>query len=260
IGNGQLCARAAGLRRTFLAVTGFRFADLDVQLPPPASFMRLLDSDAMALQRRGGAADWSGRTEHCAEEATFDGLTLRVPPGVFVPRRSALPIVEAAAAVSSGAFRVLDCGTGSGCILLALLSRFGEATGVGIDADEKAVAAASSNAELLSLEERCEVQHRKFVDIELMPEEGIEPFDVVVSNPPYLPAKLMKHVGFARELQSQSTAAFAAGEDGLRAYQELALALSKAGVLNDSAHVVMGCQPGKAAWAAEPFVEMSCYE
>ncbi|CAE7235926.1 prmC [Symbiodinium sp. CCMP2592] len=260
IGNGQLCARAAGLRRTFLAVTGFRFADLDVQLPPPASFERLLDADSTALQRRGGAATWSGRTEHCSEEATFDGLTLRVPPGVFVPRRSALPIVEAAADVSSGAFRVLDCGTGSGCILLALLSRFGAATGVGIDADEKAVKAAAHNAKALSLSARCDVQHRKFVDIALMPDEGIAPFDIAVSNPPYLPAKLMKHVGFAREISSQSTAAFAAGEDGLRAYEELAVALSKDGVLKDSAHVVMGCQPGKASWAAGPFLQMACYE
>ncbi|CAE7230438.1 unnamed protein product [Symbiodinium microadriaticum] len=93
-----------------------------------------------------------------------------------------------------------------------------------------------------------------------MPAEGIAPFDIAVSNPPYLPAKLMKHVGFAREISSQSTAAFAAGEDGLRAYEELALALSKDGVLKDSAQVVMGCQPGKASWAAGPFLRMPCYE
>ncbi|CAE7408791.1 prmC [Symbiodinium natans] len=219
-----------------------------------------MEADSAALQRRGGAATWSGRTEHCSEEATFDGLTLRVPPGVFVPRRSALPIVEAAAEVSTGAFRVLDCGTGSGCILLSLLSRFSEATGVGIDADTKAVAAATYNAAELSLVERCDVQHRTFVDIAQMPKEGLVPFDMAVSNPPYLPAKLMKHVGFAREIQSQSTAAFAAGEDGLRAYEELAMALATPGVLKDAAHVVMGCQPGKAAWAAGPFQELPCYE
>eukprot|EP00435_Cladocopium_sp_Y103_P020793 s3081_g5.t1 len=63
-------------------------------------------------------------------------------------------------------------------------------------------------------------------------------FSIAVSNPLYLPKRLMEHVGFARELQSQSVHAFAAGEDGLGAYEELAQNLPQ--VLRDGAVVVMG--------------------
>ncbi|CAJ1428426.1 unnamed protein product [Effrenium voratum] len=209
IGNGQLCARAAGVRRTFLASVGVRHEAGAFLLAPPPSFQRLLQTDAAALERRS-ASNWHGRTEHHAGCAVFDGLDLEVPPGVFVPRRSGLPIVEAASkgAPCTSNLRILDCGTGSGCLALALLARFPSASAVAIDADPLAQSCAARNAERLGLP--CEVLNLRFAEIS---RSGLGPFDLAVSNPPYLPRKLMEHVGFARELQTQSLSAFAAGED-----------------------------------------------
>ncbi|CAK0819557.1 unnamed protein product, partial [Prorocentrum cordatum] len=132
IGNGQLCARSAGVNRTHLVVSGLALGGLEAHLPPPASFGRLLDTDAARLQRRtdeGG--EWAGRTEHHGAEGeqgartvVFDGLRVAAPLGVFLPRNPSLPVVEAAAALPlPPAPRLLDCGTGTGCILLALLRR-----------------------------------------------------------------------------------------------------------------------------------------
>ncbi|CAK9019606.1 unnamed protein product [Durusdinium trenchii] len=256
IGNGLLCARGAGVRRTFLARVGLRLGNLHARLPPPPSFQRLMQKDHQALQRRLGNKDaaWSGRTEHQAQHVDFDGLALQVPPGVFVPRRSALPSVEAGheLAQATGATRLLDCGTGSGCIALALLRRLPHATVVAIDQDVNAVACARQNAQALGLEERAKVHQMRFDELrDVVDDAG---FDLAVSNPPYLPERLMSHVGYARELQSQSVKAFAAGEDGLGAYRQLAECLPD--VLKDQASVVMSCQPGKAAWAAQPFIAL----
>lgn len=239
IGNGQLCARAAGVRRTFLARVGLRLPSLglQLQLDAPRSFRRLMQKDAEALQRRledgltDAAATWGGRTEHRAQSAMFDGLTLHVPPGVFVPRRSALPIVQAAHAAGQGFAdgRLLDCGTGSGCIALALLRRLPQTvTAVAIDADPNAVACATRNAKDLNLADRCEVRALRFSELQHLDVAEPQRFSIAVSNPPYLPKRLMEHVGFARELQSQSVHAFAAGEDGLGAYEELAQNLPQA--------------------------------
>eukprot|EP00927_Polykrikos_kofoidii_P046349 TRINITY_DN40577_c0_g1_i1.p1 TRINITY_DN40577_c0_g1~~TRINITY_DN40577_c0_g1_i1.p1 ORF type:complete len:559 (-),score=71.07 TRINITY_DN40577_c0_g1_i1:31-1707(-) len=262
IGNGEDCARAAGVRRTYLAVVGLRLGSFAIEVPAPPSFARLLQADALSLSKRGVQSGWTGRTEHCSGEVQFDGLSLKVPSGVFVPRRSALHVVEAAAAlpVPAAPLQLLDCGTGSGCILLALLRRHPGAHGLGIDVDPAAVAAAAANAAAGGLADRCDVKLQTFGDLGDLPRQGIGPFHVVVSNPPYLPERLMRHVGFARELRSQSSSAFVAGEDGRRAYQELALSLAETGVLYPGAWIVVGCQPGKAAFAAGHFATMACYK
>eukprot|EP00435_Cladocopium_sp_Y103_P049472 s129_g14.t3 len=132
--------------------------------------------------------------------------------GVFVPRRSALPIVQAAHAAGFADGRLLDCGTGSGCIALALLRRLPQTvTAVAIDADP--------NADL-NLADRCEVRALRFSELQHLDVAEPQRFSIAVSNPPYLPKRLMEHVGFARELQSQS--------DGLGAYEELAQNLPQA--------------------------------
>lgn len=266
VGNGELCARAAGVTRTYLAVNrlglkGIGYGDFVVEVPTPPSLQRFLDADAMKLQRKGAGSEWSGRTEHCDGLVPFDGLELRVPPGVFVPRRSALHVVEAAASVSlPPKFRLLDAGTGSGCILLALLSRFPGAFGVGIDADPAAVAAARNNAEQLNLAERAEIKLLRFESLDELCTQGCGPFHLAISNPPYLPEKIVQQVGFARELQSQSSTAFVAGEDGLEAYEELADSLARPGVLATNAWVVLGCQPGRGQKAAGPFLQSNRYK
>jgi len=77
--------------------------------------------------------------------------------------------------------RILDLGTGTGCLLLALLSELPHATGLGVDCSPGAVATAEENARRLGMEERAAFRLGNW-------DEGLEEvFDILVCNPPYIP-------------------------------------------------------------------------
>ena len=111
-------------------------------------------------------------------------------------------------------FRILDLGTGTGCLLLALLHELPDATGLGVDCAPRAVEQARENAIRLGLGTRAEFKIGNWA-------EGIdEPFDLVVSNPPYIvrgeiPALMpeVREYDPARSLDG--------GADGLDAYRLL---------------------------------------
>ncbi len=111
-------------------------------------------------------------------------------------------------------FRILDLGTGSGCLLLALLQELPNASGIGVDKAERAVEQARRNAGQLGLSARAEFLTNNWAD-------GIEEkFDLVISNPPYIArgeiAELMPEVR-----EHDPLAALDGGEDGLDAYRLL---------------------------------------
>jgi release factor glutamine methyltransferase len=147
--------------------------------------------------------------------ADFAGLTLGVAPGVFIPRNETEILVERAAARlrrGDGAFRarplVIDVGTGSGAILLALLTRFPDARGIGIDRDPRALACARGNARRLRLAGRAE-----WVRGDLLAGIG-EGAGAIVSNPPYV--RLDEAADLAPEIREHEPGeALFAGPDGL---------------------------------------------
>lgn len=115
-------------------------------------------------------------------EKEFRGLTFRVAPGVLVPRPDSETLIEAAEKrrASDAPLRILDLGTGTGCLLCALLAHFTNASGVGADINEEAVALARGNAAALGFAGRAvflESDWGAAVDGR---------FDLVVSNPPYI--------------------------------------------------------------------------
>jgi len=147
----------------------------------------------------------------------FWSLDFDVTPDVLDPRPDTETLVSAILALKPslpGPVRILDLGTGTGCILLALLSAWPEATGVGVDISEKAAKVAKGNAAKLGLSNRSAFRVGSWCD-------GIsETFDIVVSNPPYIPA------GDISLLQPDvknfdPLAALAGGEDGLAAYRAI---------------------------------------
>lgn len=114
----------------------------------------------------------------------FFSLALTVSPSVLIPRPdSEFVVVECLAALKSvDSPRVVDVGTGSGCLALAIAQGHKTATVVAIDLSEEALAVARGNAESLGLTDR--VAFRRGSLLEPVADEG--PFDAIVSNPPYI--------------------------------------------------------------------------
>lgn len=153
----------------------------------------------------------------------FWGLSLAVDATTLVPRPDTETVVEAAlAAVDAGgsrrrAWRIADLGTGSGAILLALLSELPQAFGVGTDVSVGALALARTNANDLNL------RGAAFVACDLATAlRG--PFDLVVSNPPYIPTDTL--TALAPEVKLfDPPRALDGGADGLDAYRAIAAAV-----------------------------------
>jgi len=113
------------------------------------------------------------------------------------------------------ALRILDLGTGSGCLLLSLLHEYKNATGVGTDIQPLAIAAAQQNAENLKLKERAIfVQTSWTQDIS-------GSFDIIISNPPYITEPDFKTLDPIVKTYDPKVS-LVGGEDGLMCYREIA--------------------------------------
>ncbi len=147
----------------------------------------------------------------------FYGRSFRVTPDVLDPRADTETLIGAALGLAKGKgpLRLLDLGTGSGAIAVTLLAELPEATAVASDLSAAALAVAKGNAEALGVAGRA-----SFVPANWF--EGIDGrFDLIVSNPPYIP--LGDIAGLApdvREFDPQR--ALDGGPDGLEAYRRLA--------------------------------------
>ena len=188
-----------------------------------ADGQRLLDSaeeaSIAALAERRLAHEPVARIIGAKE---FWSLDLRLDAATLVPRPETETLVEAALAVAdrrgsrARPLRIADIGTGSGAILLALLSELRNAIGVGCDIDSRAVVAAQDNARRLSLDRAL------FVVCDLTAAlRG--PFDLIVSNPPYIASGDI--AALAPEVRLfDPRLALDGGADGLHFYRAIAAA------------------------------------
>lgn len=146
----------------------------------------------------------------------FWTLDLLVGPDVLIPRPDTEALVRAALDASAhiAAPRVLDLGVGSGAVLLAILAERPEATGVGIDVSPAALKVAQANGERVGVAGRVEWREGRWT-------EGLEPaFDLIVSNPPYIPSGDI--AGLQPEVaQHEPHLALDGGPDGLDAYRAI---------------------------------------
>ena len=111
-------------------------------------------------------------------------------------------------------FRILDLGTGSGCILLSLLSEFTESYGVGVDISASALKIAKNNAINLGLNDRIDFIQSNWLD------SISGKFDIIVSNPPYIPQNDIESLKVdVRNYDPIS--ALNGGVDGLEAYKKI---------------------------------------
>jgi len=154
---------------------------------------------------------------HLTGRREFWSLEFEVTPSTLDPRADSETLVEAALAVipdCEAPLSIVDFGTGTGCLLLALLSELPNATGLGIDIAEETLAVARRNAARLGLEERALFAIGDWGD------SLAGPFDLIVGNPPYIPAGEI--AGLQPEVaEFEPRRALDGGVDGLDAYRRL---------------------------------------
>jgi release factor glutamine methyltransferase len=167
-----------------------------------------------ALVRRRAAREPHA---HIVGRREFWSLPLTVSRDTLIPRPESETIVEAVLGrVTSrrSALRILDLGTGSGCLMLALLAELPAAVGVGVDRSPAALAVARANARALGFDGRA-----SFVG-GIWDDALSARFDVVVANPPYLADDAI--AGLAPDVaRFEPRLALSGGPDGLDAYRVL---------------------------------------
>jgi release factor glutamine methyltransferase len=177
-------------------------------------------------------------------EKEFWGLPLQLSPATLVPRPDTETVVELALElVRAGgnldrALRIADLGTGSGAILLALLSELPAAQGFGTDISQAALQTAGANAARAGLSDRA-----TFIACDYA--SGLTgPFDLIVSNPPYI--RTADIDGLAVDVRKYDPpAALDGGADGLDAYR--ALIPQAAGLLAPNAALIVEAGEGQSA-------------
>lgn len=178
---------------------------LHMQDPFPASARPVWVAHVAARAARQPVAQILGRR-------AFFGRMFRVTPDVLDPRPDTETLIEAA--LSAPATRILDIGTGSGCILLTLLAEWTEAQGTGTDKSAAALGVAQENANRLDLSTRA-----TFVETDWA-RDVAGPFDLIVSNPPYITGPEMQEL--APEVRDwEPTMALTPGPEGLESYRLL---------------------------------------
>jgi len=162
----------------------------------------------------------------------FWGLRFAVSPATLIPRPDSETLIEAALTLPV-CESVLDLGTGTGCLMLAILHERPNAWGIGVDISPAAAALARQNARALGLEERS-VFYAGFWA------EALEhKFDLILSNPPYIPAADI--AGLMPEVAKYEPAsALAGGPDGLAAYHDIIAALPRLLAENGAAVLELG--------------------
>jgi release factor glutamine methyltransferase len=156
----------------------------------------------------------------------FWSLALVITPDVLVPRSETETVVEGALdfVVRGGLrmekLRILDIGTGSGALLVALLNELPNATGIGTDISRAALDAARVNVTTFGFENRCSL-------ISCDMAAGVEgQFDLVVSNPPYVACGDI--ASLAPEVRDYDPImALDGGDDGLAAYRSISVAAKR---------------------------------
>jgi release factor glutamine methyltransferase len=227
-----LLARAMRISREQLIA-----ADRQPSAEEAAAFQAMIDRRAA----REPLAYITGRKE-------FWSLDLKVGPGVLVPRPDTETLVETALSLfpdRSAPLAIADLGTGSGAILIAALKEFPQARGVGYERSPDALGYARSNLEAHGLTARAQILGDDWSGV---PVAG---FDLVLSNPPYIPTAEIDALEPEVRLY-EPRAALDGGPDGLDSYRSLAGILPR--LLRPGANALLELGQGQFG-AAEPLFQ-----
>jgi release factor glutamine methyltransferase len=210
IDNSQLDAR-------LLVCHGLRCSRVDILSQPD----RLLNKDELSnLEKLISRRLNHEPVARIIGSREFWGLDFALNEATLEPRPDTETLIETILSVChqksllDGTKRILDLGTGTGCILLSLLHELPQATGLGIDINPDAVLQATQNAFSLKLDKRSVFREGNWL-------KGInEKFDIIVSNPPYIQTSDISHL-MPEVRQYDPLLALDGGEDGLKSYSLL---------------------------------------
>ena len=182
---------------------------VDARSAPPAGFDARFES---VIARRASREPFA----YIVGYQQFWGLRFDVTPAVLIPRPETELIVEAALETvesSPGSARIADVGTGSGCLAIAIARERARAAIVATDVSDAAIAVARDNAVRHGVSSRVSFCHADLLD-------GLAgPFDLVVSNPPYV--RNVDRADIQPEVRREPPTALFAGDDGLEVIRRL---------------------------------------
>jgi release factor glutamine methyltransferase len=207
-----------------------------VAWPERAVSDREADAFAALVRRRIGREPLA----QIVGQREFWSLPFLTTRDTLTPRPDSEAVIEAVLRLipdRKSPLRVLDLGTGTGCLLLALLSEYPSATGVGTDLSAAAAHVAVANADALGFADRSTILVTPWDDA------VAGTFDLIVSNPPYIATAELD--GLAPEVRRfEPRLALDGGVDGLAAYRALAPRLSAR--LRRGGHAVLEVGVGQA--------------
>lgn len=226
------------------AVTGLDRVGLYLQYDKPLNERELAEYRAKVARRAKREP-----LQHILGSQEFCGLEYEVTADVLVPRHDTEVLVSEAFSRYPNAAAILDIGTGSGCIAVSLQKLFTKADVTATDISEAALAVARRNA------------RRHDVSIEFLQGSLFVPvsgrrFDLIVSNPPYLPSTDIELLDPEVRIYDPRDA-LDGGEDGLDIYR--ALIPSSADFLNTGGWLIVEIGIGQAAEVERFFQNSSCF-
>ena len=122
--------------------------------------------------------------QYITGEQEFMGLTFHVNSNVLIPRQDTETLVEEALKVVRPGMKIMDMCTGSGCVLISILKNAHDIEGIGYDISKQAINVAKENAKLNEVP-------AVFERSDLFEDVVENDFDVIVSNPPYIPTDVI---------------------------------------------------------------------
>lgn len=170
---------------------------------------------------------------------------------VLDPRPDSEVIIETAINLfpnKNDVLRVLDIGSGSGCLLLSILKEFPKSTGIASDISEDALKVTKRNIELLGLEDRAECMRQNWAD------DLEEKFDLIVSNPPYIPSEEISALE-SDVKDYDPLLALDGGDDGLDPYRYLAKQISA--LLKPESYVILEFGYGQGESVRQIFMQQN---
>lgn len=217
-------------RRLFSHALGIEPGRLTLVLPDPLDPVAQSAFDALIARRA-----LREPVSHLTGTRAFYGRDFIVNGAVLDPRPETETLIDAA--LSLPFKRVLDLGTGSGCILLTLLAETPGSTGLGVDISAAACAVAAQNASALGLDQRAQFQLGNW-------HAGpLGDYDLIVANPPYI--ALSELAGLSPEVRDwEPRAALTDEGDGLGAYRAILKGITQH--MTEGARLIMEIGPTQA--------------